>query len=683
MKLTSKYANFEFLIGDVSFKVNQLSLERGDQQTKLTIKVAELLILFLITNERVVDFDKAISQVWNDNEDVGKKGVTNTIWMLRKHFKDLGVADDIFESIPKVGYRLVPSVEITEKAKPSKKPIILTLLAVNVFIIAFIASYLLLFKQPSSLFVDGIEEIKITNYEGVEEHVAVSEDGQYIAFTWIRDKEHSQIYIKNLQDDGAPLNLLSGSGGREVSPTWSPGNHAIAYANIQEDDHCRIHIKDLLLNNDRIISESCYYIPYRRIVEWPKGLKNKIIYAKQLTDRVALFSIDFNQSLEQQLTFPDEGEVDYSPRFINNKLYFIRETQKAYNVELNVMHDSGEVTRLIRDVLGIVDFDIDGDTNTIYVNYVDDSRHRLVAMDFSGNVLTQFTVGKLMSGISYSKELKSIFVSEHISLEYISQLSFESGKTLKKISSSSRDLYGEYIPSIDGIAFLSNRDKSWGVWLNTPNSSVNLTSGLGDASVPRVHQASGKIATRIRSRGGQNYLYILNDGKPKRLNLAELEPNYYAWSNSGEILYFTAADKGAFGLFAYQYHSGEITSLSQSDEAYMVELDENTLVVSRRSQHGLWRLDLKSGEFTQITSALSKSDFGAFFQEQGDIYFLKRIKEYDQVIKLSEDGQEQVMLNLPSNSVRKFFGIAKATDGSFIATMKLANESEIYQYVSK
>ncbi|WP_394175351.1 winged helix-turn-helix domain-containing protein [Thalassotalea litorea] len=680
MKLISEYANFEFLIGDASFKVNQLSLEHNGQQAKLTVKVAELLILFLVSADHVVDFETAISRVWLDNEDVGKKGVTNSIWMLRKQFKDIGVSDDIFESIPKVGYRLTLPVQSTQTAKnfsPKKRIAIFTAI-----LLLALASLYLLFHKPEALFVDGVDAVKVTNYEGVEEHVAISDDGQYMAFTWIRDKEHSQIYIKNLNDDNAPLNLLSGNGGREVSPTWGPGNNAIAYANIKDNGSCRLHIKDLLLNNDRIIGSDCYYIPYRRIVTWPKEQKNTLIYAKQLKDRVALFSIDFNQSSETQLTFPDPGEVDYAPRYVNNQLYFIRETQKASNVELNRLNANGEATRLIHDVLGIVDFDIDGDSHTIYVNYVDDSLHRLQAMDFDGNVLTEFSVGKLMSSISYSKALQSVFTAEHISLEYISHLEFETGKTLQKISSGSRDLYGEYVPALDGIAFLSNRDKSWGVWLKTPQKSVNLTANLGEASVPRVHQPSGQIATRIRTPNGQNFIYILNDGEPRQLDLGELEPNGYSWSDSGDLLYFTAASNDAFGLYEYHLDSSKITQLSQSDEAYMVELDGNTLIVSRRNQNGLWRFNKLSGTFTLLTTSLSKSDFGAFFYQHGAIYFLKRTKENDQIIKLAAE-QEDVMLNLPPNSVRKFFGIAKASDNSFIATMKLANEAEIYQYISK
>ena len=90
--------------------------------------------------------------------------------------------------------------------------------------------------------------------------------------------------------------------------------------------------------------------------------------------------------------------------------------------------------------------------------------------------------------------------------------------------------------------------------------------------------------------------------------------------------------------------------------------------------HGVnYSLQGKSGLTMFLNKAESK---GTFFVNENNIYFVKRTDQEDQLIKIF-DGQEQVVLTFPPQTIRKFFGVSAANKGHFIATLKIANESDI------
>ncbi|MBS3796868.1 winged helix-turn-helix domain-containing protein [Pseudoalteromonas sp. BDTF-M6] len=685
MKLTSTYAHCDFLIAGVRFKVSQSLLEHNGTEVKLTAKAAELLLLFLTSPDNVVDFDSAVTHVWDDNAEVGRKGFTNAVWMLRKGFKDVGYEDDVLESIPKVGYRLVAKITTLEKeSEPSvKKPLtkrlrLMAMGGVIVLVLSFAASYLLL-KSDSWHQSAGVSYNKTTNFEGVEELPSVSHNGQYLAFTWIRENEFSQIYIKNLLNGDAPLKQVSGSRFKEVSATWSPNDNHIAYARVAADGKCEVITKDLLLNNEVKVASGCYYIPYRRLIDWSISAPNHLVYAKQLDDRVALFKVDLKSNAEIQLTFPNAGEIDFAPRSFDDKVYFVRDTQSKYITELNVLDGEGKVARIGKEMLGIVDFDLAEDIQMLFVNTMVDSDHRLVSLTMDGELVRTISKGRLSSNINYSQQRNSVFVVEHNSNEYIANIDLASGQVRAKVVSSSRDLYGEYMPIKQAYVFLSTRDKSWGVWQKTATESINLTAGLGEAALPRVHQPTGKILVRVKPHTGASRLFVLQDGEKHVLDLDGIEPNFYSWSDDGETVYFSASEKQKLGIFAYHMESGQIERLTQTGEVYALELDDTRLVVTKQSANGLWIFDKQTKQFTLLSEQLDKADFGAFYIQDGDVYFVKRTKLADQIMKITSTDI-QLVREFPANSIRRFFGIAKGESGSAILTMKLANEADIYRY---
>jgi len=217
-----------------------MTLSCGSQSVKLSAKVFELLKLFIESPDHIVSRQTAIDIIWDGNQGVGEKGFTNSVWLIRKSFKDLNIEDDLLLTLPKLGYQLIlpicaisvasHQVNIAEEPKPARilpKWIGISFGLIFLLLLGFSGYQFKLSLQqqtaPSPVSITPIKN-KVTNFEGVEEHIAVSNNGNYLAMQWRSGDLLGKIYIKDLNNTDSPLKLISFGEYEEASPTWSPKN---------------------------------------------------------------------------------------------------------------------------------------------------------------------------------------------------------------------------------------------------------------------------------------------------------------------------------------------------------------------------------------------------------------------------------------------------------------------------
>lgn len=672
----------QYYIGDCIYTHNELEIRRHGKTVKLSAKVGELLLLFIQNSNNVLEFSEAIRIVWDNNEGVGRKGYTNAVWMIRKSFKELGLEDNIFESIPKVGYKFLPAVKEVGLAKKKSQP----QLSINIITLIIISSLLLIIFYHSPALFDlekqQVSKEKVTNYEGVEEHIAISPNGNYIAFSWAQQSQAQQVYIKSLNNlsdlNDNNLSLISSRKGDNVSPAWAPSENSLAYINSINSQECLLIVKDLLVKSEKVLSNSCYYVPYYRVLSWSSTDENSLVYSKNLGDRVAIYHIDISTNVETQKTFPKAGEVDYLPRLNSKELYFIRDHQKDYDFSLLKIDNENKENKFDGSFVGIVDFDVSNIDNKIYINMSVDSEHKIYITDENGKIEDTILTSALPSSLDYSEILNSIFISEHISREYIALTTIKDGKINRKISSSSRDLYGSFITQENEIVFLSNRDKNWAIWKSGVSGSTNLTGKLGDASIPRVSPDGKHIVVRIKDEFNINALYLIDElNNVNKIDLKEFSFQYANWSTDSQHIYFSAIKDGKLGLFSYNMSSKNVSRLTNSGELYTAPIDQNNLLVSRQNMDGLWIYNLINNDFTLLTKKLASFDFGSFFSLDNNTYFLNRTTEEDQIVRINDSLEQNIVLSYPKNSIKKYFGISPANHDSFLVTFKIANEADI------
>lgn len=102
--------NQMFRVGDWLVDPRANRIERADDVKTLRNKAMEVLVLLASAGGRVVLREEIIEQVWDGNEFVAGKGITNTIWTLRQSLGDTAETPQYIETIAKRGYRLLAPV---------------------------------------------------------------------------------------------------------------------------------------------------------------------------------------------------------------------------------------------------------------------------------------------------------------------------------------------------------------------------------------------------------------------------------------------------------------------------------------------------------------------------------------------------------------------------------------------
>ena len=87
-------------------------IERDDAVKTLRNKAMELLVLLASQPGQVVLRDEIVARVWDGNDYVASKGITNTIWTLRQCLGDTAETPRYIETIAKRGYRLIAPVVV-------------------------------------------------------------------------------------------------------------------------------------------------------------------------------------------------------------------------------------------------------------------------------------------------------------------------------------------------------------------------------------------------------------------------------------------------------------------------------------------------------------------------------------------------------------------------------------------
>ncbi|MEW6999427.1 winged helix-turn-helix domain-containing protein [Colwelliaceae bacterium BS250] len=692
----------QYQIGQCVLDCQTMCLVRNGNSCKLSAKVFELLILFLSNEQHIVSRQQAIEIIWLENEGVGKRGFTNAIWSLRKSFKELGVDEEIFLTLPKVGYELSLTVSIItqpqtndisqpafKRALKFKRLLAIAIVFAMLVIIVWLSYQANAPKQEQpdialKTVFNNAAHTNITNFEGIEEHPAISHDGKRMAFQWLSEGKKGKLYIQDLENNANPLHYISMGTGSDAAPAWSHSDESLAYVQLDENNNCQVRVFHFLTKNDVFIDNDCYYLPFMRVVTWSNNNDNSLVYAKKVNDGTALFRYDFSNGDITQITFPTGNSVDFAPHWSkdNKTLAFIR-TKNALQAELILQTEDLTHQLILKNKVSILDFDWDIEENNIYVNYAENGKYLLKKISLETKDEVLISDRGLPSIITYKQNSKELFLSSHLTKEYIAQIMFDSNKIVRKISSSSRDLYGRYVTGSGDIIFLSNRSENWSLWLNNKFRSVNISKELGNATVPAVSPNGKYFAVNINSHeqtDNQNALYIGNmeNGHLEQISTSGLTTDNVSWSNDGNVIFFYASTEQNTGVYSLDVSSKLIKQLSTQGEHYAIEGDDGKLFVSIKNRNGIWLLDPKTQTTTLVIDDLAAYDYAAFYWQNGLLYYLHRDPQADQVIRVNADSSKSVMVSFPPNTIKKSFGISPAAGNSIIATLKLTNEADIF-----
>ena len=95
-----------FQLGPYQVFIDEHLVVLNGEKVAAQPKVMELLQVLVQRYPEVVSRNELIEGVWQGNEIIGEKALTNTIWQLRQLFAHPSAPLDVVETIRKKGYKL-------------------------------------------------------------------------------------------------------------------------------------------------------------------------------------------------------------------------------------------------------------------------------------------------------------------------------------------------------------------------------------------------------------------------------------------------------------------------------------------------------------------------------------------------------------------------------------------------
>ena len=706
-----KLAHQEYIIDKYHVNCHHMTISYDGNTVKLRAKVFELLKLLIENANKTVTKEQAIDLIWSGNIQVGKRALGNAIWQLRNAFAELGAdPEKIFRTINKVGYSLLITPEIIEeKVSPSTSEYsqegILDITTIagtdnksvsSIFIsqkhwfisLAIIIVLLLSFLKATSIEPNKdkpnnlqFKATRITNFEGVEELPAISSNGKYIAFQWLQQHQPSKIFIKDLHNDSAPLRQVSIASNNEVSPTWSPDSNSLAYFRTDDKGISHLYIRELITNRELLIDSEGGTLGYMRTISWsPNG--EKIAFSKKLSDRTAIFQYQLSDQSISQFTFPNTGEQDRLMVWSENSesLAYVRSAELTARLMLIDEQQQSQV--LIDNEKMIIGLDWHYAKNNLYYNVARDADFVIESYDFSTKESKEYHRDQTIYSVAIDQSEQQLYYSRHISQEHISNLSLTTGQVKEQLVSSSRDIYGQYVPATGDILFFSNRGGVWELWLRHNDISTQLTDIQSAFTIPTVSPTEEKFVVAIKADNDENFKLHLGElpsGKLTQLFEIDGDVRKPSFSQNGKSLYFSSNKHGHWGIYKFNFETGTFALLIEENGKYAIESNDGGIYFTKDNEAGIFYLSKDGKHSSTITPNLSVRDWGNFFLKGDDLYYLHRTKDNDILKRIDANGEEHIAFSLPTLSIRNEKSLSLGVNNSVIATMLGINDADIYR----
>ncbi|MEM7355504.1 MAG: winged helix-turn-helix domain-containing protein [Acidobacteriota bacterium] len=601
-----------------------------------------------------------LAEVWPDtfvSEDV----LNRAIYQLRKVLGDDPKQPQHIETVPKIGYRLLPSVEpvpvepVPSVADPQRRALLYRpMLAAGamLLVVTAVAFALRLSLEPAdSPTRTAAHVVPLLAEPGQQTTPRLSPDGTRIAYTEDEGDDASGIRIR-LVDGGAPLRLTSGF--RDTAPVWSPDGSQLVWFRYRDDGSCELRRASYLGGDET------------RLTECPPGSEPPLAWSPDgrylafcaaqpglLASRIWQLTIDSEPSTAgglgpeidpgrlTPLTQPPADFIgDGRPRFSKNGRWmaFVRGTVLgAADIHLLDLK-SGMTRQITYDGLARkgLDFTPDdrhlvflsrrgGDTGLWKVPVTGGAAQWV---GFSRPALSQLTVAASGNRMAVTADRIESSIWQR-SLTSAGDSSISAGNSAQRLIASSRfDRGAETSPDGERIAWVSDRSGTSEIWLASAAGDVlqPLTHfGGPQIGPPRWSPDSQRLLFEVRQQDSAD-LYVLEiDGRTLHRiptpGSQELAPR---WSANGEDILFASNRSGRWEVWRQRFAEGRARQLTTQGGFAAIEARDGSLFYTKMTHSGIWMQTADRSAEHQLIQDLPVSDWTNWALSDDGVLYLRR-----------------------------------------------------------
>ncbi len=587
-----------FSVGNCHVSPFENKLNHADNECILQPKFIELLCFLTECYPHAVTREELIDNVWDGNQFVGEKALTNAIWHLRKAFKELDPSNTYIETLRKTGYRLAQPPRFTTADESAQKnnntpktkylyPFILSVL----LIIIICGSYLYSLKMPptSKQHVADIrlyEHIEtITTSPGRELFPAISNDNHFLVYSWRRPGFKANLYLRDLYMPEQAAVALTDTPFIEGRAVFSHDREQLFYYQRGAGSSCKI-IKYTLANAKKVTLGECgnrlstdldINATDSQLV-FISGNKNSQVNQTQLN----LVDLHSSPHAITQVPCPNncqfyDESVVYSPD--GKQLVVSRNLPSGFEELFLVDINTGSAQQLTSGFVEIKGVDWHPKKDLLVFSGIKKGKRQGYFYNFTTKTLTNAHV----DGLSYPEYAQDGSLYFH---------QWNTDSALMRVATN------------NAVA----------------SSPFPILSTHFNTRFPDYNERSGKLAF-VSNESGSKELWVANKDGTARKQLTQLKTNIYSpiWSPSGRYIAFVVAKRGEHAFYVYDFNSQTSTALTTNFSSHGKPSwsHDSTNVLVSDGEH-VFRFDLKGNNLGQV---IKQSTLYAYEDKQGALIF--------------------------------------------------------------
>jgi Tol biopolymer transport system component/DNA-binding winged helix-turn-helix (wHTH) protein len=701
-------------------------LQRSGLNVAIQSQPFQVLRLLLIANGQVVSREQMRAALWPEDTFVDFEHSLNTaVRKLRQALEDSAETPKFVETLPKIGYRFLASVEwatdelinnqaerfvttaageeaagsdtdspalLADRIDLAREPptrlnpaLVLSagallLVAVSVLAVKWVPeesgyfSMLWRGKKHSESF--PVRTVRLFSGPGRIFPPNFSPDGKAIAFVWDGENPNRGDLYVQLVGGEKPLRLTHTTSGFLCCAAWSPDGRQIAFGRCNDQGGAVFAVPTLGGPERKLTDVACTY-GVGGLPEWTPDGKHLLLTDLCGPDRkgIVLFSIDTGE--KKCLSGPPVGSVgDIFARLSPDKktVAFLRAPTDAVNDLYTVPLQGGTASQITSDRKTIFVFMWSNDGRHIIFRSNRQGLGRIWRASLSGAPVEQETKYPEVGSLSADgRVVYTQTVENWPTTIWRADLLRAGGKVLsQKAVLSSANNNDSPQPSPDGTEVVFGSDPSGlggEIWKSNSDGSdpIPLTSLGGHAGTPRWSPDGKWIAFDYRP-GARSQIYVMDSVGHNLHQITTDNSNQVvpSWSRDGKSVYFASNRTGNYEVWCRDLETGRETQLTHHQGIAPVEsYDGKTIYYSKFDGAGLWSVPVNGGEERLVSATIHHGYWGHFAVTEEGIYLLDADREEGPTIMFLDFKSRRLspILAMKENPLPWTASLAASRDG--------------------